>query len=138
MLSLWTGGIAGSNPAWTAKSKGLEMIAVEIARVCHEANRAYCLSLEDSSQSAWDDAPEWQQESAILGVKAHLKANLNPEQSHELWMDEKIQQGWQWGSVKDPAKKEHPCIVPYHDLPVGQRRKDVLFSAVVEALSCVI
>jgi hypothetical protein len=36
----------------------------QVARVCHEANRAYCQTLGDNSQPAWDDAPEWQKDSA--------------------------------------------------------------------------
>ena len=27
------------------------------ARAAHEANRAYCLALGDTSQPSWDDAP---------------------------------------------------------------------------------
>ena len=37
------------------------------------------------------------------------------------------------GPVKDPEKKEHPCFLPYDELPLSQRIKDYLFTAVVEA-----
>ena len=39
-----------------------------IARVCHEANWAYCESQGDHSQAPWDEAPEWQRQSAVNGV----------------------------------------------------------------------
>jgi hypothetical protein len=107
----------------------------QVARVCHEANRAYCASIGDLSQPSWDDAPDWQRESAKNGVRFHRENPLaNPIDSHENWLREKVENGWVCGSVKDPEKKEHPCMVPYHELPVEQRRKDSLFIAVVRAL----
>lgn len=108
--------------------------AEQIARVCHEANRAYCATLGDFSQAAWEDAPDWQHESAIHGAEAHLAGILTPEQSHELWLKEKTETGWSYGDVKDAEKKTHPCFRPYAELPEDQRRKDALFKAVVEAL----
>lgn len=111
------------------------MIPYEIARVAHEVNRAYCQALGDDSQPAWNDAPEWQRTSAINGVRMHLdNPDAGPEQSHEAWLAEKQAAGWVWGEVKNPEKKEHPCMVPYSELPVEQRAKDFLIRAVVHAL----
>ena len=39
----------------------------DIARICHEANRAYCKAFGDDSHLPWDSAPQWQRESAIMG-----------------------------------------------------------------------
>jgi len=111
---------------------------IQIAQICHEANRAYCLTLGDSSQVAWEDAPEWQKQSAMNGVRLHLfNPDLPPSASHEAWMKEKLADGWRYGAVKDAEAKTHPCIVPWHELPDDQRRKDVLFAAIVEAMSAV-
>lgn len=111
------------------------MQAEQIARVCHEVNRAYCESLGDSSQPAWVDAPDWQKSSAINGVELHLaNPDAGPEASHEAWMAEKIATGWTYGAVKDPETKQHPCIVPFADLPRDQQAKDFIFRAVVHAL----
>lgn len=106
-----------------------------IAKVCHEVNRAYCLSIGDASQPCWYDAPVWQKASAIDGVRFH-QANPGspPSASHENWLKQKEAEGWRYGPVKDPDKKEHPCFVPYDELPPEQRTKDYLFIAVVEAL----
>jgi RyR domain-containing protein len=113
-----------------------EMRALFIARVCHEANRAYCLTIGDPSQTSWDSAPDWQRQSAVNGV-LHTLANpdAGPESSHKSWLNEKVEQGWIYGAVKDPEKKEHPCMVPYDQLPLEQRRKDALFQAIVRALA---
>lgn len=105
----------------------------QIARVCHEANRAWCVANGDTSQPTWDDAPDWQRESAQLGVRAALKG-ATPEQSHEGWTRHKLEQGWTYGPVKDPEAKQHPCLVPYDELPEEQRLKDVLFTSIVRAL----
>lgn len=106
-----------------------------IARVCHEVNRAYCQALGDNSQPRWEEAPNWQRESAIKGVRFHLEnPNAGPDHSHNAWLEEKRATGWKYGPVKDPEKKEHPCFVPYEQLPVEQKAKDYLFRATVHAL----
>lgn len=108
----------------------------EIARVCHEANKAYCRALGDYSQLPWLHAQEWQQTSAINGVKFNLENPDAPASaSHDNWLKEKLAGGWRYGPVKDEQKKTHPCCVPYEELPLEQRRKDALFKAVVAALS---
>jgi hypothetical protein len=107
-----------------------------IARACHEVNRAYCASLGDHSQPAWEDAPEWQRTSAIKGVEFTLaNPEAGPSASHESWLAEKAADGWKYGPVKNPETKEHPCFVPYDELPVEQKAKDYLFQAVVRSMA---
>lgn len=102
------------------------------ARMAHEMNRAYCMAIGDDSQPLWEEAPAWQRESAIAGVLAKLAdPTMTPEGSHEGWLKHKQEDGWVWGPVKDPAKKEHPCMVPYDQLPQEQKVKDYLFCAAV-------
>lgn len=106
-----------------------------IAKVCHETNRAYCEVIGDSSQLPWDQAPDWQRQSAVSGVQFHLDNPAAGESgSHDNWMREKLADGWTYGPVKNPEAKQHPCIVPYSELPEAQRLKDSLFVAVVHAL----
>lgn len=108
----------------------------EIARVCHEVNLAYCQALGDTSQLPWAEAPDWQKQSAIKGVMHHIaKPDSTPADSHNSWLEEKLQTGWKYGPTKDPEKKEHPCFLPYGDLPKEQQAKDFIFRAVVRALS---
>jgi hypothetical protein len=109
----------------------------KIARVCHEVNRAYCQSLGDHSQPAWEDAPQWQKDSAMLGVKLHTEKNVGPEASHESWMAQKVLDGWVYGPEKNPDEKTHHCIVPFDMLPREQQAKDFIFRAVVHALRSV-
>lgn len=107
----------------------------EAARIAHEANRGYCRALGDESQKPWDAAPSWQQESARNGVAAIIaNPTMTPEQSHESWLKEKEKDGWTFGPVKNAETKEHPCFVPYAELPAAQRAKDYIFGAVVRAV----
>lgn len=108
---------------------------VDIAKVCHEANRAWCLADGDTSQKPWDDAEGWQRDSAIKGV---VFASENPDApdsaQHDAWMADKVGGGWKYGEVKDATAKTHPCIVPFDRLPLFQQRKDALFRAIVHSL----
>jgi hypothetical protein len=104
-----------------------------IARTCHAVNRAYSRSIGDNSHEPWETAPDWQKDSAIKGVNAAL-GGVTDEELHQLWCDQKHQDGWIYGEVKDAEKKTHPCLVPYEKLPFEQRVKDTLFRTVVESL----
>jgi hypothetical protein len=111
------------------------MTPEQIAKVCHETNRAYCETLGDISQPRWEEAPNWQRTSAVNGVAFHLEnPGSKPSHSHDEWLKEKEATGWKYGPTKDPAKKEHPCFVPYDQLPESQKAKDALFVGVVNAL----
>jgi RyR domain len=106
----------------------------KIARICHNVNKAYCESIGDRSQPTWEDAPEWQKDSAVSGVKLHLSGDdVKPHEAHANWLAQKVMDGWVYGEVKDSIKKTHPCMVPYHELSVEQRTKDYLFKAVVDS-----
>lgn len=110
-------------------------LVVEIAKVCHQANKAWCELNNDFSQVDWEDAPDSIRESATKGVIFRIE---NPKSTssdqHKAWMKAKIEEGWQYGPVKDLEKKTHPCIVEYKSLPLLQRKKDKLFQAIVDAL----
>jgi hypothetical protein len=114
----------------------IDMTVENIAQVAHEMNKAYCLSLGDDSQLPWEDAPEWQKQSAIRGVQFHL-ANLDasPSASHDSWLAEKKADGWKYGEVKNPELKEHPSFRPYEELALSERSKDYIFKQVVHSLS---
>ena len=104
-----------------------------VAKVCHQANKAYCESMDDNSQVDWEKAPEWQRLSAINGVKFVIdNPNTTPEQLHENWCIEKRKDGWKYGSIKNAEKKEHNCLIEYNQLPVAQRVKDGLFHLVAK------
>lgn len=103
-----------------------------ISRIAHEVNRAYCAAIGDPSQVSWDEAPQWQKDSAMAGVLGIISGDITkPSDSHESWMAQKLADGWKYGKVKDPEALTHPCIVDYDKLPPEQQTKDYLFFAVV-------
>lgn len=107
-----------------------------IARICHEANRAWCEFNGDDSQPSWGDAPDWQRESAINGVAFHLaNPDAGDSASHDNWTDEKHAAGWVYGPEKNPdaTPPTHPCLVPFDQLPREQQFKDRLFRTIVHA-----
>lgn len=117
----------------------MKILVIGIAKVAHEINRAFCAALGDETQVAWEDAPEWQRASAIAGVEMHLaNPDATPEQSHESWLAQKLADGWEYGEVKDAQKKQHPCCVPYDQLPPEQKAKDYLFRAAVHQCKALI
>jgi hypothetical protein len=108
----------------------------QIAKVCHEANKAYCEGIGDNSQKSWNEAEQWQRDSAVKGVEYRLdNSTAAPSAQHDAWMADKVKDGWVYGEEKDATAKTHPCIVPYNELPEEQRKKDSLFQAVVDALA---
>lgn len=117
------------------RKKECSVLPIEaIARVCHEANRAYCLAMDDNSQRPYDEALKEQRDSAYNGVKFTLEnPNCTPEDQHSNWYKEKESQGWVYGPFKNFTSKAHPCMLPYDELPEAQRIKDVLFKNIVES-----
>lgn len=110
-------------------------VAQVAAIVAHEVNRAYCQSLGDMSQVVWDEAPEWQRSSSLMGALAVVDGAItNPGDAHRSWMEQKVSEGWTYGDVKDADAKTHPCMVPFEQLPAEQQTKDLLFLATVRGV----
>src|SRR5213596_1533937 len=108
----------------------------EIGRVCHEANRAYCIVVGDNVLVGWDELTEEYKESMRVGIMEVLKGNT-PEMSHESWMKERLENGWKYGEKLNREAKIHPNLVPYNELPEKQKIKDHLFVNIVKALEII-
>lgn len=53
----------------------------------------------------------------------HLTESLS-RNVHEVWAAGRIADGWKYGPVRDDYKKEHPCLVPYDELPEHEKDFD--------------
>lgn len=48
---------------------------------------------------------------------------------HELWARKRLEDGWKWGPKRDDQRKEHPCLVPYDNLPESEKAYDQITSS---------
>lgn len=109
---------------------------MRIARVMHEAVRAFQAGLGQEPVPHWNQAPKWMKTASRDAVMFRLDHPEAPASAqHDQWMESKLKDGWKHGPVKDARKKTHPLLVPYDDLPYQERQKDALVGAVVEALT---
>ena len=46
------------------------------------------------------------------------------ENVHDTWAKGRMDAGWTFGPVRDDAKKQHPCLVPYSELPESEKAYD--------------
>lgn len=44
--------------------------------------------------------------------------------THEVWADSRINDGWTYGEERDDVKLTHPCLVPYDELPETEKEYD--------------
>jgi ryanodine receptor 2 len=43
---------------------------------------------------------------------------------HEVWAQSRIEQGWVYGEERSDALKQHPCLIPYEELPEVEKAYD--------------
>ena len=68
----------------------------------------------------------------------HLSALVEQlaENNHDHWARQRIEAGWTYGPQRDDARKTHPDLVPYEDLPEGEKEYDR--TSVVETLKVIL
>lgn len=63
-------------------------------------------------------------------VDISLDANLEDlteaiaENAHDIWARARMDEGWTYGHIRDDAKKQHPDLVPYAQLPDSEKEYD--------------
>ncbi len=43
---------------------------------------------------------------------------------HEVWAQTRIKQGWTYGEERNDTLKQHPCLIPYEELPEEEKEYD--------------
>ena len=44
--------------------------------------------------------------------------------THEIWAQRRLADGWKYGPERHDERKEHPCLVPYEELPEYEKAYD--------------
>lgn len=43
---------------------------------------------------------------------------------HDVWAETRIKDGWRYGETRNDERLEHPCLIPYEELPDSEREYD--------------
>lgn len=76
-----------------------------------EKNNGYIPSPKDVSDIALD--------SSVMELVEVMAKNV-----HEVWAESRIREGWRYGVTRNEERKEHPCLIPYEELPESERDYD--------------
>jgi RyR domain len=71
-----------------------------------------------------------------LPVEVRQLTEMLARNAHEVWAQERVANGWRYGARRDDARKEHPCLVPYEELPDSEKQYDR--NAAMETLKAII
>lgn len=65
-------------------------------------------------------------DTAAITLSPDIKAICErlAENTHEVWAQGRIAEGWSYGANRDDAKKLHPCLVPYSELSESEKEYD--------------
>jgi hypothetical protein len=118
---------------YNQKKEDRMKVNVEIAKLCHEANRQYCIDNQLTTNPVWDDCDAALQESIVSGVAEVINdPKTTPAEMHQNWIDYKEEQGWKYALNYDLKLKTHPNLVPFNKLPKFEQAKDKLFIKTVK------
>jgi len=49
---------------------------------------------------------------------------LLAKNTHDIWAKQRFAEGWRYGAERNDKRKEHPCLVPYEELPESEKEYD--------------
>lgn len=116
-----------------------------VARVCHEAGRAWCIEMFEAGARPsstvplpWDDLDREDREAAVAAVRFLLeRPGCTPQEIHEHWRRMQTAAGWTHGPVLLAAQKRDPRMTAFFNLPDHRQAQLRLSQAVVKVLSAV-
>lgn len=62
--------------------------------------------------------------SVILPEELQVLAETMARNVHEVWARNRINDGWTYGPERNDALRQHPCLVPYDELPESEKVYD--------------
>ena len=55
----------------------------------------------------------------LLELTEQIAANV-----HDVWATGRMAEGWKYGNERNDELKEHPCLVPFDELPDNEKEYD--------------
>lgn len=108
-------------------------VNLEIAKICHQVNRDYCIENRLFAGPKWDETSTNIQESVISGVAEVIAdPKVTAAEMHDKWLEYKASEGWKFDKVLNVKKKLHPNMVPFNKLSKVEQEKDRLFIRTVK------
>lgn len=107
---------------------------IAIAKVCYQANKAWCEINNDYSLLTWEQAEQRTKDYFISGVEFRLNLEspfIGEDAQHNSWMKGMINDGLIYDKTKDLQKNTHPYLIPFEELPDYYQIKARLFVAIV-------
>lgn len=62
--------------------------------------------------------------SVKLSDELLMLTEMLAENTHEIWAEQRISEGWSHGPQRDDTAKKHPDLVPYSELPESEKEYD--------------
>jgi hypothetical protein len=59
-----------------------------------------------------------------LGAEISELTELLARNAHDIWAQQRMAEGWKYGPARNDATREHPCLIPYEDLPESEKEYD--------------
>lgn len=107
--------------AWVCRMLIRRHASQYLMKMADTLSREY--DLNSPFATVFDDAPAMQPDEDLPPELLPLK-ELMAENVHNVWMATRKQQGWRYGPKRNDATKEHPCMVPYVELPEEEKEHD--------------
>lgn len=110
------------------------MTSEKIAQIIHGATAPIGRIACGNPIPVWEDLSVGQRCRAAVAVddlmrNPHIK---EPEDFHDIWANPLYDDGWVWGPVYSLKTKQHPCLVPYDELPDAEKIKDMIWASLIE------
>lgn len=113
------------------------MTARDLGRLMHALRREIALIYGGNVPPAWEDeaCTDAMKASSERGALAMLvNPDMTARDEHQRWYNERWEQGWRYGPVRDNERKLHPSMRDFDELPLGERLKDLARIAMAEEL----